>query len=1710
MPSANENIPKVSSPEASGGGGTIFEEHVDAACLALLLVGAIPPVLTDCQTTEVHFQTGHLGWKTDDILLVGKNGFDRRRRLAIQVKDGFVLSKRDEECVKTIAAFWKDFRNASLFTQGCDALALVVHRGTATLLTHLNALLDCARASLDANDFADRLAPENYMSVCARKYAEDIRAIISVSQKEPISDENFLTFLQHMHFWSWDLGTPSGHTEALIKTLLKISTSHSDQLGAANASWNLLLRLAGTTMHTAFSYTWDKLPQELLDLYSQIKSIGRETLLTLKGHSAVVLDGIRTTIGGTAHLSRRNLLSQAFEQLENDRILVITGPSGYGKSAIAKRVCEHFQGQHFVFAFRAEEFAVPHIDDALHQAQVSQNAESLRAILCGQGRKILLIESVERLLEASVRDGFTDLLRLVNKDFGWRLVLTCRDYSLNVVRSSFLDQAGLAHSVLTIPPLDEEELEEVVDQCPSLRRPAANPKLRKILSNPYYLDKAARMNWLLDSPLPEDERSFRQQFWRDVVRDDSNANGGMPLRREQAYIEISLRRARSLKPFVDCSNVDMSAVSKLQQADLLAFQTESSAAVAPSHDVLEDWAIITWLQGIFIQHDGDASQIATNVAGYPALRRAYRKWLGEILYCESGAADAFVLRIIEDPQLHDQFRDDTIVSVLLSPKSADFVVRHRSDLIADNCALLMRTVHLLRVACVTTPRGIAPGQQLWLGTFVPDGDAWVEVLKLIQDQLPVLLPSRLGTILGLIEDWTKLLTWWNVEPEGIGPVACVAFALLPYLQSYRSDKLRKRVLLVIIRVPSGDSTSFLELMERASGKQKENKTTKEFGELLLTGMNSTFVCQLFPDAICNLTMRSFCMDDIPSGFHHGDSTELEPTFGLRPYSRHDFFPASAWRGPFRPLLRSHSDQGLDLIIRLLEHASTWYGDKKWPIFRIEPAYKVTLSVPDSAQRTYWANHRLWCLYRGTTVGPYVLQTALMALETWLLEQCEDPSFDLEQWLLKILNSTNTIALVSVVASVSLAHPQRAGRAAVALLTGRELFDMDRQRMIFESSASHTLSDCMPSWNPEHRLYGHEREEASKKPHRNHHLEWLALNLQLGIHKETVWDILDKYRRELPPVKKQKDEDRLWRLALHRMDIRTFEPANPTKLAAFQKQFSLSKESEPQNKEGVYFLPKSPDADIQAMLDKQEPEQVQQNQDLALSNWAFAVWRRAEPDKYPPQEWYDRLKIARERWRAPSDPFDIYQNGPGYVAAICTRDHWSEMDVGDKQWCTKALIAEVENNCNSDEYLAIVSRSPFSPSRPAAFVIPVLLSYTVSHEVRTILLNVLAKALTHAVGEVAEWAAAGVSAFLTDKSKDILVQCVAGLLLKANLLSKQSEFQQEVNYDERVPYAELSTAAKVQVREALSNGKLDFETEWADFDWDSYDARWVIGLIMTMLSRCNGYPVAIEVYRKAAQYLVNCWTLDRNNSKRRDRNYHLEHEIRDRLVQFALKLGSSDAIALCNPILNILEDEPDEVGTFIESLVIAEDQIEGATSFWEIWQAVAEIVKAACWVERLDDEHAPDGRLIYRMFLGAEWKKDVRHWRKLDGNSQRLDALFDGLPPSSRVLECYCNFLYSIGRRSLPNAFNLIANRLQSSKSPSTLLSNVNTRYILEVLLAHFVYGKPRETKTNAQLRKSILLILDLLVDAGSSAAYRMRDDFVTPLETVASTGTFLR
>src|SRR5262245_61012203 len=198
-PGADNAASRVSSPAATGGAGTTFEQHVGAYWLAQLLVRGLPPILIDTVVTEVSFQTERLGWQTDDFLILGERTAAAPRKLAGQVKRSFTVSASDKDCVQAIGDFWKDFNSPDHFSPADDRLALVTLRGTNTLLEYFVGLLDYARASRDGAEFEQRLATEGFISDTAVRYCGQLQEIIGKLEGTPVSAAEIWPFLRVLH-----------------------------------------------------------------------------------------------------------------------------------------------------------------------------------------------------------------------------------------------------------------------------------------------------------------------------------------------------------------------------------------------------------------------------------------------------------------------------------------------------------------------------------------------------------------------------------------------------------------------------------------------------------------------------------------------------------------------------------------------------------------------------------------------------------------------------------------------------------------------------------------------------------------------------------------------------------------------------------------------------------------------------------------------------------------------------------------------------------------------------------------------------------------------------------------------------------------------------------------------------------------------------------------------------------------------------------------------------------------------------------------------------------------------------------------------------------------------------------------------------------------------------------------------------------------------
>ena len=740
----------------------------------------------------------------------------------------------------------------------------------------------------------------------------------------------------------------------------------------------------------------------------------------------------------------------------------------------------------------------------------------------------------------------------------------------------------------------------------------------------------------------------------------------------------------------------------------------------------------------------------------------------------------------------------------------------------------------------------------------------------------------------------------------------------------------------------------------------------------------------------------------------------------------------------------------------------------------------------------------------------------MALEAWLLDICENAR-DGEPWLMKILQESNNVMTTAVIASVCTAYPEVCNSVALALLTSRETLKMDIHRMAGESES--VALAMFPALDPVAQIFQEERERSNALKHRGEHLESLAARLQFSQSRNQVWQIIDSHLESIPEGEHRTDDDRTFLLALLRMDVRKWEVKQTTPTSG-------NDASEGEQLAEVQLKPKigEQDQDLRAFMEEGSQWSEDFSTSAWLTDWGLKNWRGGSSDDN--DTWRKALVEAKERAQSVAGAgwLGFAEGVPGYVAAICIRDHWHNMTEADRKWCLDKIIFEVERNCDSRDYMIAVSKDHLSSDRPAAYVLPKILGLDPGN---ARVLAAVAKAVTHTSHEVSLWCAQGVRDYLAQEHPSLLMQCAGAFAFRA-FLSAELERQERVamvgRISSRFPGSgivayiqgllakflrktaqsrpqqavEFVENSATQVRRAFVNKGIDYAAYLEALDLMLWPVRALVPQISSVLSGVPESDIAFEFHSRVAQALVDFWTQEDSGGYGSTRNYELEHNMMDRTARFVLTLPIDAAIRCCEPILSVVDSHPDEVETFVDDLIAVEDQAASETSFWGIWQAIANKIVDTDWISSVNTRSSKGASLLDRLLFGVPWKEGIQQWRRLEGHENDVEDVVGRMPAVTPVMLAYVRYLYTIGRTSLPRSFKLVANLLGDGDGLA-LLRNDTTVYYLESLLSQYVYGEPAALKSDPTLRAAVLFVLDQLVESGSAAAFTMRDDFVTPV-----------
>lgn len=1600
------------------------------------------------------------------------------------MKLSLTIGAKNDEFKKAITDAWTDFKNEAIFAREDDALLIVTQ-----LLTNagkdFQTLLDCARSAPTDLAFEQRLNKPGFVNARVVAHLGEVRTVLDEATGEAVHREDLWQFLGHLYIRSLDLNTATADAEAHIKTLLALTTQESDSIGAANATWSELLEEVSHSTFEAKQYRRETLPSSIRGRHSAISTADQQALATFLGHSEVILKGIRTTIGEGVHISRAVVVQHLLEQLEDSRVLLVAGPAGSGKSAVAKDAADFLSRDHYVFAFRAKELAYAHLDETLSAVHIDIPSTRLESLLGAHPRKVLLIEGVERLLEASTRDAFSDVLSMVRDDPSWRVILTCRDYSVDLLREIFIRPSGLTHGMLRMPLLRDDELAEVEQQLTAIAPILKNSGLRTLLRNPKMLDIAARIPWRGDEPLPESERAFRANFWSAIVRAEDRRAGGMPQRRAEAFMEICARRARALSDYAPVAGIDAAVMLSLESDTLIAFASHTKGLVAPEHDVLEDWGVLEWISHEHVRH-GSTLEFAMALGGFPAIRRTYRKWIAELVEFDLASADTLFDEALSSDELPLYFRDDTTVAFLRSESAAAVLRRHSIRLFEGDKQLLRRVIHLLRVGCVALPVWLPPQMSASM-LLEPEGAAWPATLALVQEHLDDFSGKDCALLLGLVEDWTKGI-WLDVPyPAGHESVAAVGIWLLGFFNHYASEDALKRTLTVLSKIPASAKETISDLLCREPDGER-NEASEQLQKLVFEGIDGMAIARDLP-AVVIAAARSYFIateDDLSNEYRHSSDTEL--LFGLKHRRSHGFFPPSALRGPFRSLFRSDPAAAVSFIIEMFNHSAEWYANRL-SLEYIEEPFELTLCFADGGEKKQWCDARLWRLYRGTSSAPYALQSVAMAFEAWLFDVADERLSVLDPILMRILRESDSVALTAIAASLAIAYPADCGETVLTLLSSLDCIRLDRDRMGHERAGS--MFGRLRHNDALQDFYARERADSDARPHRHQDLETAVTKLQSGPLRSRIEEVLDRHRAELPPLAKQNEDDQIWRLALHRMDLRNYRITEPP--ADFVPPTADGQEG---GTKYVVLTGSVPDPDLQEMVDASSARMAGLNAHLDLQLWGAKVFAYEDHDAYRPEDWEARLVAARaiDERGVPEESILLYGDGRTLVAAVCLRDHADELQDEDREWCVHRVCAEVESSC--DAWSIDRGMPPFmNAAVPAAEAIAKVIG---TGDARPMLLDAFACGLTHSDGGVRKAAAVGAGRYLWDRHRNLAIRSVYAIRNEAIAVQTAFDAEQKRPYRKRRSIAELRPAsAQIARKVILGKQSAGVDKAFDPGDWFGSEAsEWILNILLGAPAE----PETVPAFTRIAATLVGWWDADdRDRSEtRRSRSDDVESALEGLVEECLFRVTEAESLIILQPLLDAVDRHADELHWIVRGLRDREDMRPSTQRFWFLWKLFAERVRQASWLPDIDSRYGSGTSLLSELLLAVAWKESARHWPSLVGHAHHVHDLFSGLPVSGATVRRYLLFLYHVGEQSLPDAFTLIATKLKTGSALDLLVEGENA-YILETLLQRHVYARPRELKQRPHLRAAVLYLLDQLVEAGSSAAFQMRDDFVTPL-----------
>jgi hypothetical protein len=1392
-------------------------------------------------------------------------------------------------------------------------------------------------------------------------------------------------------------------------------------------------------------------------------------------HNENILQAIQTKISfgdKQIKIDRSSVIEAIADASQKSKNIIISGEGGCGKTAIFKEFYNFNFKTIPICLFKANEFNVNHINDIFNFDHKFTFAQFLNAYKDEQ-LKIFVIDSAEKLAEISNNDILTTLIQKL-KENAWNIIFTTRYAYLNDLTFHIKENYQLPFEVNDISLISADELKSIADEF-KFSLPD-NQKFLERLRNLFYLREYVQQHSNIDKQ--ENYNGFIDLLWKKRIQNTFQKDN-LHLEREKCIISIAKQRCETGRFYINADNLPQSALFQLKQDEILGYDDTHNGYFI-THDIYEEWTLNKIVSRNFSNYS-NTKEFFDNLGSSLPIRRAFRLWLSDHLSENSKEIESFIQDAFTSIDVSQFWKDEFLVSVLLSDYSETFFKFFETEIIANDFKILKRILFLLRIACTD----ISVVQNIEV--IKPKGKGWEEVIALIYKHKLDFLDNNLKLVLPALTDWCEFNKAGNTTRYS----GLLALSIIKTEENFLiQDGAEESILKVIFNAANEIRQELKEIFEKVSANKWANHRDPYQG-LCLKILEKPYIAieliKTLPSHViqlCDLFWQKQPKKHDRFGY---DRDSMKSRYGLTDEHKLNYSPASANQTPLKWLLQIAFHETLDFIIDFTNRAVESYSHSDYRKKDVE-IITLHLNGKEVSQHLSWA---IWGMYRGngSPVVPCLLQSMHMALEKVLLEFAQILKSEIvHHILLKILTNSKSASLTSIVCSVVLANPNKFHDIALILFKTIELFHIDTIRCSndFHAKSTYGIGYGMDKIND--ILYTDERLKTCEDKHRGLNLESLFLNYQFfgvkGFTEEQNTEFIEKLYEIIDQHKSVASISKSFGILLARMDSRNL---------------NLKVLKQEDNHVLIEFSPKKLSDEH-----RKESEQAQnQYQEMfkysSLRVWSdFLIGERSQNKNNKQEEYDNNPLLALLKTKQLVENLKSGRSGIGMLdysipAFSCSKlllEHKDKLSKEDKAFCKEIVLSTI-SNLFTDDYAYQISDGV----EASVHAIPSLVNEYPKEAEDYISLIVLILLDETPIGNY-------------KRICDYVIESIH----KSKLWEQNAKVAQSVlfGYVKLKPIYNIIVAeirkeqgwgriSKSLILKRLEEINADFTFDSISLDISEIDLLDIHGLeiVLQLISSDTKDKIHLNIYAKSLPLLASHLLKDRRSYKDTSGDhsniYSLRLHVFKRFAYFILHRDKSEIDTFLEPFLKSFSST-EETASFIGELVSAEDYLNNHEQFWHIWDRLFLKIKELC-INPLG-YHIKEIIINY-LLAWHWWREGIEAWRSL--RSENLSLFTNAskeLGHIPAVLYSIVRVLNTIGTNFKDEGIDWIYTIVSNNKSLPLDDLESNTLYYLERFSRKFICINRQKIKEEIRLKNKIIPILDFMIERGSIHGYLLRESIL--------------